>query len=551
MIKQKKFDKALTKAFKILDGLDDNNIIIELQLNFLIGKIFYQTSSYKNGIKYFRRNINIISRDTIPLENNNNLSVKNNISHLQNLLKLGSSYHKLKEIDTIKRYKDSALFFYKKVVNIRGLSSEILDQKAIAYNNLAAFFINDTLYDKAKVFANKSIDIHKSRNDKVNQAAAMGNLASIYLLQKKYKLAKETYLEGIELIKNDTTSNGVRFKSSLYFNLAWALRNLKDYKAYDYQEISYDIKDELRDSEYRSAIKKINAEYDFDSKKEILLEREENKRLKQQRTFWFVGVIALLIILSLVYIISLNKLKQKNLGLKLSQTELLRNQEIEKIKAESQAIILNATIDGKESERKQIAETLHDSVSALLSSANMHLQATKKQFNGDTPIEIKKTQQIIQEASHKVRDLSHNLVSSVLLKFGLNFAVRDLAEKFSNSDLTIDTEINAIRRYSQNFEIKVHNIILEFVNNIIKHSKANNALIQLKEVNKILFITISDDGVGFDKTKIHTKDGLGLNQIDARIQMMKGKFHIKSSKNNGTTISVEIPVSEIEELNLV
>ncbi|MHB0754319.1 tetratricopeptide repeat-containing sensor histidine kinase [Polaribacter sp. M15] len=548
--KEKQFDLALKKAFQILDSVGQDEIDINLKTNFLIGNIFYETLSFKNGIKYFKKNVNLILKDSL-LKEDDNFSNKYNLHLVENLLRLGSSYHKLKERDSLQVYKDSTLFFYKKVISFDEYNPLVLDTKAIAYSNLSALYINDSLYDKAEIYANKSIEIHKSRNDNVNHAAALGNLASIYLIQKKYNTAKDYYLKALDLIKNNESSKSIRFKSSLYFNLAWALRNLKDYKAYDFQEISYEIRDELRDNEFRSAIKKINAEYNVDVAKKIVRQEEENKRLKQQRTFWILGVVALLIISSLTYIINLNKLKQKNLALSFSQKELLKNKEIEKIKAESQARILNATIDGKESERKQIAEILHDSVSALLSSANLHLQATRKQFNGKTPVEIDKTQRIIEEASDKVRGLSHNLVSSVLLKFGLMFAIRDLADKFSNSELTLDTDISEIRRYSQNFEIKVHNIILEFVNNVIKHSKANNALIQLKEENKVLYLKISDDGIGFDKNKIDVKDGLGINQIKARIRMMKGKFHIKSSNNNGTQISVELPVLEIEEFNHV
>ena len=298
-------------------------------------------------------------------------------------------------------------------------------------------------------------------------------------------------------------------------------------------------------------IAEINAEYNFNSAKKLLLKEEENKRLKDQRTFWVLGIGGFIIILSLLYWVIFYKLKQKNLGLKLSQSQLIQNQNIEKIRSESQVRILNATIDGKETERKQIAETLHDSVSALLSSANLHLQATRSQFNGKTPVEIDKTQQIITEASQKIRDLSHTLVSSVLLKFGLKFAIKDMADKYSNSQLTIDTEIGDIRRYEQNFEIKMHNIIQEFVNNILKHSKADKAMIKLEEVDGKLYLRISDDGVGFDKTKITVKDGLGINQIDARIQMMKGEFTIDSVEQNGTVIKVVLPVLEKEQINHV
>ena len=185
----------------------------------------------------------------------------------------------------------------------------------------------------------------------------------------------------------------------------------------------------------------------------------------------------------------------------------------------------------------------------MLSSANLHLQATRSQFNGETPVEIDKTQKIITEASQKIRDLSHTLVSSVLLKFGLKFAIKDMADKYSNSQIEIKTELGEIKRYEQNFEIKVYNITQEFVNNILKHSKAKNSTIKLEEVNKRLLLKITDDGVGFDKTKITVKDGLGINQIDARIQMMKGEFQIDSLMNKGTTIYVELPILEKELSN--
>ena len=224
--------------------------------------------------------------------------------------------------------------------------------------------------------------------------------------------------------------------------------------------------------------------YDFDAKKEFLEQQQEVKLLEERDRFRTIIVIVGLILIALIVVIGYYNIRQKNLQLKLSRTELLQNQNLDKLKSEFQARALDATLNGRESERKEIAETLHDNVSALLSSANLHLQATKKQFTEGVPLEIGKTQEIIAEASQKIRDLSHTLVSSVLLKFGLNFAIRDIAEKYSNSELNIDTEIEGLRRYDQKFEIKTYNIIQEFVNNILKHSKAKNAIIKLKEENE-------------------------------------------------------------------
>ena len=167
-------------------------------------------------------------------------------------------------------------------------------------------------------------------------------------------------------------------------------------------------------------------------------------------------------------------------------------------------------------------------------------------MKGKTPEEIIKTQAIISEAADKIRDLSHKLVSSVLLKFGLSYSMEDLCEKYSNSQLTFETQSKNIIRYNQDFEIKIHSIIEEFVNNIIKHSNADKATILLEQKEGKLQVRVFDDGEGFDLEQMRKNDkgGLGLVQIEARIKMMEGIFDIKSSKDTGTRIYMNIPIPE-------
>ncbi|MCK5638299.1 MAG: histidine kinase, partial [Flavobacteriaceae bacterium] len=139
--------------------------------------------------------------------------------------------------------------------------------------------------------------------------------------------------------------------------------------------------------------------------------------------------------------------------------------------------------------------------------------------------------------------LSHELISSVLLKFGLAFAVHDLCEKYSNSEIQFISDDNGIKRYDQKFEIKIYNIIEELVNNILKHSKAKNASITLIERNgDTLLIQIIDDGKGFDVEKGRRKEGLGLSHIEARVKYMHGVFNINSKIREGTSIFISVPI---------
>ncbi|PIV97335.1 MAG: histidine kinase [Flavobacteriaceae bacterium CG17_big_fil_post_rev_8_21_14_2_50_31_13] len=538
--KAKNFEIALKKSLNFIseyskDDQYSENIDYLYEVNLIIGDIYNNINNHSKSIFHYQKAIKIRKK-----------SIYSEVKNIQEgseaefvNLKIANEFLRNSE-------KDSAKKYYNLVIQSNSLDIKALSTRAKAYSNLSGIYRQDSLYDLAKEYAIKALKIHEMNNNVIYQASSLGNLASIYLDENKFNEAKKNYKQALDLIENDTTETALRIKDNLYFNLAYNLYKLKDYEAYQYQEKSYLIKDKLRDKEIRRIIEELGFKYDFETQRKGIQMKEEVKFLKEKEKVRNLVAIGVSTIVIFIFIIGFSMLRQKNLQLKLSQTELLQEQKIEKIKSDSQVRILNATIDGKESERKDIAETLHDNVSALLSSASLHLQATRNQFNGSTPVEIEKTQQIINEAAEKIRDLSHTLVSSVLLKFGLKYAIREMAEKYTNSQIQIITKIGTLRRYHQNFEIKTYNIIQELVNNILKHSQANNALIKISENDHKILVTITDNGIGFDVTNILTKEGIGINQIEARIQMMQGYFQIDSKKGEGTKITIELPIQERE-----
>jgi len=536
----KKYVEGLRLAFALYEQTKNNNHTkTHYLVTNLIAKIYRQNKEHKKAVVFYKKSLRLISLN--PLYNKEFDSF-NNRDYAENLLRLGAEYQLLK-------MNDSAIFYYNKLAEINSLAGEVLGLQASSYTNLAGIYQKDTTmlnhYEKAIELSERAIEVHEKRNNFISQAGAINNLASVYLFQGDFLKSKKTYLKGLKLIRRDTSVIAIKLKADLYYNLAWAMRNLKEYEAYDYQEISYDMQTGLRDDEMTQNIKRITSEYNVD------VVRKEGKIQKQkaENLTLLIGISFFAIILLLAFFLNQYKLRQRNLSLQLSKQELAQQQKIEKVRIESQIRILNATLDGKETERKQIAETLHDSVSALLSSANLHLQAFKKLYKGPIPVEVEKSQNIIHEASHKIRNLSHTLVSSVLLKFGLAYAIKDMAEKYSNSQLDIEYKTKNIKRYDQDFEIKLHNIIQELVNNTIKHSEASITSIYLEDNDDKIKIYIKDNGKGFDKQSAMKKNGLGINQIDARIHMMKGQFKIESENNSGTSITIELPVVKKESLS--
>ena len=544
-IKKNSTSTSLAISLKLLDDSKKaNNNDLEYLTTFLIGDLFMELKNHDMALRYLKRSLSLLlSNNKLDFSekiNTYEVGFSKNKALANNFLKLGSEYLYLSKVD-------SAKYYFNKLVNLESFNNDLESAKASAYNNLSGIYIQDSLFDKAREYSFKALEIRRKTKNKLFEASALGNLASIYVLEKEYNKAKELYYDALDLIENDNSSTAFRYKKDLYFNLAWALYNLKDYTAYEFQEKSYLINDSLRNQNFENVVEGVFEKHQIELEKEKVNLVETQIKLKQQeekKTAWFFGILSFLVIISSGVIIYNYKLRQGNLRLKFEQTKFEQKSKLDKLRAESQVRILNATLDGKEDERKQIAETLHDSVSSLLSSANLHLQASKTQFNGNTPLEIDKTQKIIVEASQTIRDLSHTLVSSVLLKFGLKYAIKDMAEKYSNSKIEINTNIKNIRRYQQSFEIKVNNIIQELVNNILKHSNATEATVEVEEKDGILFVKIQDNGDGFDKKEIPKKDGLGINQIDARIQIMKGKFSIYSDTKSGTRIKIELPILE-------
>ena len=180
----------------------------------------------------------------------------------------------------------------------------------------------------------------------------------------------------------------------------------------------------------------------------------------------------------------------------------------------------------------------------------MHLFAHISQ-NKDSSEEIIKTKAILEAAHDQVRDLSHQLMPSLLARFGLNDALEDLCENNSNSMLHFkySSTIDRKNRYDEDFEMKIYFIVMELLNNTIKHSHASQAKLSVKENNDSLLIDIIDNGKGFDSDTFHVLEGFGLNQIKARLNNLNGTIEIDSKINLGTAIKINVPIVYPEQKN--
>ena len=206
-------------------------------------------------------------------------------------------------------------------------------------------------------------------------------------------------------------------------------------------------------------------------------------------------------------------------------------------------------INSQETERERIASELHDSFGqSLLIIKNRALLGLKSEEDKNSKKQFNEISTAASSAIEEVRQISYNLHPYQLKRLGLTKAIRSIitnVDEINKINFEID-DTNIDNLFSKDSEINVYRVVQECVNNIIKHSEASEAKISVqKELDSVL-INIADNGKGFEKEKSlnKIKGGFGLQNIERRLQLLKGNIEINSVINKGTKINIILPVNE-------
>lgn len=212
-----------------------------------------------------------------------------------------------------------------------------------------------------------------------------------------------------------------------------------------------------------------------------------------------------------------------------------QNQEISK---------LEALIDGEEKERQRIAQELHDGLNGDLSAIKYRLSILED--SGLSTIareDLIKVINMVDDSCAQVRNISHNLMPSSILDYGLIETVKEYCLKInSTDDFTIDFQFfgNYIA-LSKKTETVIYRIVQELVVNILKHAKATEAIIQFNYREDELFITVEDNGIGFNENTI--SKGIGHKNIQTRIDFLNAQLDVDSS-SAGTSYTISIDLNK-------
>jgi two-component system, NarL family, sensor kinase len=210
---------------------------------------------------------------------------------------------------------------------------------------------------------------------------------------------------------------------------------------------------------------------------------------------------------------------------------------------EKQILAMDSIIQGQEIERSRMARDLHDGLGGMLSGIKLNLSSMKGNMmihENDAQLFNKSIVQL-DNAITEMRRVAHNMMPEALLKFGLTEAVQDYCDGISESNLVKMkfTQLGLNTAIEKPTEVILYRIIQELSNNAIKHATAKIIFIQLNKHEQGLTLTVEDDGKGFDANK--TTKGDGLQNVQSRVDYLKGTMEINSKLGEGSSFTIEIP----------
>jgi PAS domain S-box-containing protein len=210
-------------------------------------------------------------------------------------------------------------------------------------------------------------------------------------------------------------------------------------------------------------------------------------------------------------------------------------------KLAQQKEFLNAILDAQESERRRIAEALHNGLGQLLYATK--LNAEKLPAMAENSVK-ERVNNLLDEAIRETRSISHDLIPTLLEDFGLEAAIEDFCSKFRQSTFQISCDVIGFgKRPDRYLEIAIYRITQELLNNVVKHAAATRTDIQVLRRKHEILIQVEDNGKGFDvETALNnTRTSLGLKSIRDRVKLLNGTLTIESAPGRGSTITIKLP----------
>jgi two-component system NarL family sensor kinase len=364
----------------------------------------------------------------------------------------------------------------------------------------------------------KIIDTKRSLNDTLALSINYFNLGVMHINKRRYVQALDALQNCLQYA---TAINYTDMQSSAVNEIADLYEQMGDYQ----QSLAYLKKHMAINAKGNKNSKTID---ELQTKYEIT--QREDQVLQQQfeitkRNYWMAGISVIIVLMLLIGFIYYKQTKLRQLN-----------------------IAMQAIIETEESERKRIAQDLHDSVSQTMMAAKINLSVIGSEMpfiNEEQKKRFDKVIGLVDYGFKEVRTISHNMMPWALHETGLNQVIKQFIGNIEPSCIAVNFFCRGFDApFDATTEIILYRVLQECVNNVMKHANADRLDISLIRDEENISLTIEDNGKGFDTSQPEIYRGMGLKNLQSRINFLKGKVELDSQVGKGTLVSVYIPLNK-------
>ncbi|MEQ6121550.1 sensor histidine kinase [Reichenbachiella sp. MALMAid0571] len=546
--------QILNKSAEIYLSKNDSSELSRVYNN--IGIIYDEKGSYQEALKFYFLGLRVA-------ESTSQMGLQAHI-----LGNIGIVYKKQKEPKKVLEYYQRSLEIYQKLDHEFGITvtsgnigsvmlqtgaydesienslNAIAGYEKLGYLRYVPYSLGNIgiAYDslgnmqEAKSYYTDAYNRHVSFDNKYEAAYNAKNLAFLLLKLKNYPKASEYALTAINLAQEIDAKEMLKDAYNANAQIEFARGSYKS--AYIFKEKYIDLQNELFEETKTKNIFELQTQYETEKKENQIATQkialDKQTAINGRNLAIIVGLVISLVLLVVIGMLLKNRMEKKQL-LRLQQKDI-----------ENKELQLNAAIDSQEKERSRFATDLHDGFGQLISILKLNVESIEKQNDLEKRSTIyDKSISILNEMYNELKNICFNLMPQSLVKFGLEPSLKEFAEKVNASEkLIVEVLVFDLNeRLTELQEISIYRIVQEWVNNIMKYSDAQRVTIQLTKDEQEVTLTIEDDGMGFELSKLTESKGNGWKNIRSRTNLIHGDLEVDTSVNQrGTHFSINIPI---------
>lgn len=374
----------------------------------------------------------------------------------------------------------------------------------------------------AATYQEKALAIAKEHGLHSVIFAVYGYMADVYEGKGEFDKAIENRLLSLDYARQ---TDWIEMEARAQSNIAYTYKAAGEFeKALHHFEILHTIEDSLSRYDVQARYGELEAKYQA-GQKDLEIEALKLRNLRLMRNVLILVLLGGLLFLA-YYLWVNRKLRQQNVDLQRKNAE-----------------IQAALIQGQNQERRRMSLELHDNINAKIAATKWMLETLQSEDRPENEQNLITTLiNSVTEIYEDVRFISHNLVPKDVATRSLDEIFEQLVDNLNHNQRIHFTLATTGTPPGLDEVVKMHaySVVMELVNNVMRHSGSENATISLTCDNQSLVISVHDDGRGFDPDAAHS--GMGLKNVRGRAQSLHGSMHAQPAEDRGTVITVTLPL---------